>query len=99
MASMPRYLGMIYEDKEEEVDVNKDDILDGVMEPMTELQLRNAIGAVKLVERDVHAELPKIRALLAKEADKAGLSTKELEEPEVVYDEVAKDESDNGDIA
>ena len=85
---------MIYEEEEEDtkpsiVDNSRGDSHNKV-EPMTEEQLRAAIGAVKIVEKDTKASLPAIRALLDKEADKAGLSAKEPEE--ALYDEVARDE-------
>ena len=94
--STTRYLGMICEEEEEDtkpsiVDNSRGDSHNKV-EPMTEEQLRAAIGAVKIVEQGTKASLPAIRAMLNKEADKAGLSAKEPEEAEALYDEVAKDE-------
>ena len=92
--STTRYLGMIYEEEEEDtkpsdVDNSRGDSHNKVA-PMTEEQLQAAIGALKIVEKDTKASLPAIRALLDKEADKAGLSAKEPEE--ALYDEVARDE-------
>ena len=93
--SVPRYLVKIDEEEEEAKPSHADDSkvdFNEKVSPMTEEQLRAAIGAVQIVEKGAKAGLPGIRAMLDKEADKAGLSCKVLDNTEAVYDEVAKDD-------